>query len=387
MTGSKHELAGAPIITEVKSYLQRRCFLHLPWLIYKGDTSWVPPLLLQVKAALNTKKNPFYRTAELRLFLARKDGRPAGRIAAIINHSHNCFHGEKVGFFGFFECINDAAMANALFDAAKRWLAGEGMTVFRGPVNPSTNHDCGLLVEGYGMPPQVMMPYNPPYYADLMGACGLAKAKDLLAYKLTPQTFTPSLHDLSARVARRERLEVRPINMKQFEREALLIRGIYNKAWERNWGFVPVDDVEFDYLAAEMKQIIEPSLVLIGFAGGEPAAFSVTLPNINEALAKINGRLFPFGFFKLMSAMRKVKSARNLLMGVIPQYRKLGLDLLMYKLTVDTTEKLGYDWGELSWILEDNADMRRLLGKVGAAQYKAYRIYEAPISSGSPSAA
>lgn len=374
-------MAGTAIITEANSYLARRNFLHLPWLIYKGDTNWVPPLLVQVKASLDTRRNPFYRRSRIKLFTAEKDGRTAGRIAAIVNGPHNEFHGDKAGFFGFFECIDDPAVADALLAAAKNWLASQGMNTLRGPANPSTNHDCGLLVDGFSMPPQVMMPFNPQYYPRLLEACGLRKAKDLYAYKLTPETFSPQLRDLADRLAKRASLEVRPIDMKNFRREADLIREIYNKGWERNWGFVPVDDAEFDHLAKEMKQILEPSLVLIGFAAGRPAGFSVTLPNINEPLKTINGRLFPFGLFKLMAGMKKIKSGRNLLMGVIPECRKMGLDVLMYKCTVDASARLGYTWGELSWILEDNIDMRRVLEKMGASVYKTYRLYECPIHS------
>ena len=366
-------------VAEVSSYRERRAFFLLPWRIYRGDTSWVPPLLLHVKESLDARKNPFYRYSKLKLFLARKDGVPAGRVAAIVNDAHNDFHGEKVGFFGFFECIDDPAVAAALLTSARGWVAGQGMEIFRGPANPSTNYDCGLLVNAFDRPPQVMMPYNPAYYAGLLEGYGLRKAKDLLAYRVVPETFTPDFYKLADHLERRSGLSVRPLDMKHFEQEARLIREIYNNAWERNWGFVPVDDVEFFHLARQMKTILEPSLALIGFVQDRPAGFSLTLPNVNEALAAINGRLFPLGFIRLMRAMKKIKSARNLLMGVLPGCRKLGLDIVFYKHTIEASLKLGYTEGELSWILEDNDDMRRVLEKIGAKVSKTYRFYEMPV--------
>jgi len=366
-------------VTEAAGFFDRRAFLRLPWAIYKGDSNWVPPLLMQVRQSLNTRSNPFYKRARIKLFLATKNGRPAGRIAAIINDAHNEFHGEKAGFFGFFECIDDQPVADALLSAAGQWLSRQGMAVLRGPNSPSTNHECALLVDGFEHPPMVMMPYNPPYYARLLEDFGLKKAKDIHAYELIADLFAPKLYKLADRVAKRPKLKVRPLNAEDFPGELDLIRKIYNRAWEKNWGFVPMNDEEFEHLARHMKQILDPSLVLIGFVDGDPAAFSVSLPNINEALRKINGRLFPFGFIKLLRGMKKIRTARNLLLGVVPQYRKLGIDILMYVRTIEAARRAGYTRGELSWILEDNLDMRRVLEKIGAVVYKTYRFYEMPI--------
>jgi len=366
-------------VTEATTFFERRAFLRLPWRIYKGDTNWVPPLLMQVKQTLNTSKNLFYKRAKIKLFLATRRGEPAGRIAAIVNNAHNDFHGEKAGFFGFFECVDHQATADALLSAAVDWLAGQGVKVFRGPNSPSTNHECALLIDGFDRPPSVMMPYNPPYYADLLERFGLRKAKDVHAYELIVERFDPKLYKLADRLARRGMLEVRSVNVKDFPAEIQLVRGIYNKAWEKNWGFVPVTDEEFEHVAYDMKKILEPSLVLIAFAGGRPAGFSVSLPNINEPLRTMNGRLFPFGFVKLLKGMKRIRSGRNLLMGVIPEYRKLGLDILMYVRTIEASKMVGWTWGELSWVLEDNLDMRRVLEKMGATVYKTYRFYEMTI--------
>jgi len=334
---------------------------------------------MQVKKNLNTRKNPFYKRAKIKLFLAAKSGTPAGRVAAIVNNAHNEFHDEKAGFFGFFECIDDQPAADALLSAAKEWLAQQGMEILRGPNSPSTNHECALLVDGFERPPMVMMPYNPPYYAKLFENFGLRKAKDAHAYEMIVDRFDPKLYKLADRIARRSTLTVRAVNVENFLGELDLIRGIYNRAWEKNWGFVPMNDEEFEHLARDMKQILEPSLILIGFVDGDPAAFSVSLLNINEALRNINGRLFPFGFVKLVRGMKKIRTARNLLLGVVPEYRKLGLDILMYVRTIDAASGIGHKWGELSWILEDNVDIRRVLEKIGAAVYKTYRFYEMPI--------
>jgi GNAT superfamily N-acetyltransferase len=369
----------AACVSEADGFLSRRAFLRMPWLIYKGDTNWVPPLLMQVKQTLDTRKNPFYRRAAIKLFIAEKDGRPAGRVAAVVNDAHNEFHGEQTGFFGFFECINDQHVADALLSAAKEWLAGRGMNNLRGPASPSTNHECALLVDGFDRPPMVMMPYNPPYYAQLLERFGLARAKDIYAYKLDADAFGPRLYRLADAFARRSKLEVRPVNVKDFASEIEVIRHVYNNAWEKNWGFVPMNDEEFDHLARDMKQILEPSMALLGFVDGRPAGFSVSLPNINEVLKALNGRLLPFGFIKLLRGMKKIRSARNLLMGVIPEFRRLGLDVLMYARTVEAVKQLGYTWGEMSWILEGNIDMRKVLEKIGAQVYKTYRFYDLPI--------
>ena len=370
---------GEITVIEPSGYFQRRAFFLLPWQIYNGDTHWVPPLLVQVKESLDTRKNPFYQHTRVKLFLALKDGRPAGRVAAIMNGPHNEFHGEKAGFFGFFECINDPAVASAVLTRAREWLASQGMAIFRGPANPSTNHDCGLLVDAFDLPAQVMMPYNPRYYIGLLESCGLRKARDLYAYRITSDQFGPEFFRLANHIEKRSGVQVRAIDMKHFDREVRLIQEIYNAAWERNWGFVPVDDAEFTYLARQMKQILEPSLALIGFIDGKPGGFSLTLPNINEILITMNGRLLPFGIIKLMAGTKKIKSARNLLMGIVPAYRKLGLDLVLYKHTFEAGNKRGYTWGELSWILEDNTEMRRVLEKIGAHVYKTYRFYEMPM--------
>jgi len=366
-------------ITEADGFRQRRAFIRLPWQIYRGNPAWVPPLLMQVKQILNTRKHPFYRRSQIRTFLARKDGRPAGRIAAIICNPHNEFHNEKVGFFGFFESINDQRVASALVDAARSWLAGEGMQVLRGPVSPSTNYECGLLIEGFELPPAVMMPYNPPWYADLLEACGLHKAKDIYAYHLTKELFDKRVRDMADYLRRRSKLSVRQVNGKDFDREIELIRDIYNSAWERNWGFVPLDDEEFDALARDMKQIYDPRLAVIGFVDDRPAGFGVALPNLNEAIKPLNGRLFPFNFLRLLWRMRAITGARILLLGVKQEHRKSGLDVLMYVYLFENGTALGYDWGELSWILEDNRDMCRVIEKLGGRRYKTYRFYEMPI--------
>jgi len=372
--------------SEASSFRQRRAFLRLPWSIYKGDPNWVPPLLMQVKSTLNTRKNPFYRHARIKLFLARKNGRPAGRVAAIVNDVHNHFHREKAGFLGFFECINDPAVAASLLAVARDWLAGQGMQILRGPASPSTNHECALLVDGFDSPPQIMMPYNPPYYIALLESFGLRKVKDILAYRLDAAKLSPRVYKLSDFLAARARIEVRPVEPRNFARDIAIIRDIYNRAWERNWGFVPVDDEEFNALAREMKSFYEPSLALIAFANGLPAGFSLTLPNLNEALARINGRLFPFGIFTLMRQSRRIASGRNLLLGIVPEFRKLGLDILLYRKTVEAAIALGYTYGELSWILEDNIDMRKVLEKLGARVYKTYRFFEMPIAAPPPAA-
>jgi len=366
-------------ITEARGFFKRRTFLHLPWPIYKGDANWVPPLLVQVKQNLDVRRNPFYRHARIKLFLAHRNGRPAGRIAAVIDESHNTFRNEKTCFFGFFECINDRDTAAALLEAVRQYAAAQGMDTLTGPLSPSLNHECATLVEGFDSPPQVMMPYNPPYYPQLLEACGLAKAIDVLAYHFAIKDANPKMFEIARRMTTRSKIELRNIDPKQLQREVQIVREIYNQAWANNWGFVPADEAEFEHLARELKAILEPSLAFIGFIDGKPAGFSLALPNINEALKQINGRLLPFGLIKLMHAMKHISSARLLLLGVVPEYRHAGLDILFYTRTIESGIKLGYAGGELSWVLEDNTDMRKVLEKIGARVYKRYRFYTMPV--------
>ena len=326
--------------------------------------------------------NPFFGHGAVQLYLAYRGGRAVGRIAAIENSLHNEFHAEKVGFFGMFECEEDPDVANALLDRAAEWVAGRGLDRLRGPTNFSTNEDCGLLVENFEDPPVVMMPYNPPYYEELLTGWGLEKVKDLLAHKGTVAKFDKARIELLERRIRRSepRVSVRGLRMDRFDEEVDLVRELYNAAWERNWGFVPMTDAEVDHMAKQLKPVVDPDLALIGEHDGEPVGFALALPDINQAIRHLNGRLFPFGVLKLLWHMRRINGIRIITLGLKPEYRKSGLATLLYFEVFKRSTGKGHTWGESSWILEDNMPMLSGLEKMRFWRYKTYRLYEKAIA-------
>jgi GNAT superfamily N-acetyltransferase len=338
-----------------------------------------------VKAMLLPKSNPFFEHADAGYFLARRGARVVGRIAAIENRSHNEIHEDRVGFFGFFECEDDRAVATALFDAAAAWLRARNLNVLRGPASFSVNDELGLLVEGLDTPPVIMMPHNPRYYIDLVEGAGFAKAKDLLVYQSVPANAdleSPLLKRLqhgAELLAKRYHISVRPIDPRRFDEEVVLIKALYNQAWERNWGFVPLTEHEIDHVAAQLKQIMVPDLVMFAYCQAKPIGFAVALPDLNVALKKNpSGRMFP-GILKVLWAARKVHRLRILLLGTIPEWRHKGVDALMYKHIWERGMARGFNWGEAGWILEDNASMNNALERLGFVVYKRYRLYDRPV--------
>lgn len=357
-------------------------FIKFQWDIYKNDKYWVPPLIMDKKKLLDKEKHPFYKHAESELFLALRNGKIVGRIAAIKNDLHNKYHNDKVGFFGFFECINDQSVANSLFDAAKEWLRSKGLTEMRGPANPSSNDEYGMLIDGFDDEPRIMMTYNPKYYLDLCDNYGFKKAKDLYAYKLENRKVISS--DKLRRVAeiaqKRSGIKITQIDMKNFDKEIEKVKYVYNKAWAPNWGFVPMTDEEIDFMAKELKPIAEPSLILFGEIENKIVGFSLVLLDYNYVLKKINGRLFPFGFLKILKHKKEIKWSRILTLGIIPEYQKRGLDAVFYWEIVQRAANVGILLGEASWILEDNDMMNRGAETMNGEIYKKYRIYEIPIT-------
>ncbi|MCP4565991.1 MAG: N-acetyltransferase [FCB group bacterium] len=354
-------------------------FIKLPFALYEGDPNWVPPLISERKEFFNKSKNPFYRAARTRLFVARKNGRDVGRIATCVNFNHNEFHEEKTGFFGFFDVIDDYEVAEVLLKTAMITLKGEGLEQMLGPANFSTNHEVGVLVEGFDRPPTLMMTYNKPYYGDLLEKFGLRKAKDLLAFRIDTETkMDPRLFRIADRLKEREGINIRTLDMNNYDREVEMINEIYNQAWSKNWGFVPMSVDEFRHMAKDMKQIVDPDLVYIAEVQGKPVGFALSLPNINQALIHTNGRLFPTGLIKLLwhtKIKNKVDSIRIVTLGVIPEYQKRGLDAIFYVETFNNGPKKGYKWGEMSWVLEDNFAMVRAAETMGGVLYKRYRMY------------
>lgn len=352
-------------------------FIEFPYQLYGSDPHWVPPLRIAVRELLDRKKHPFYANAEAEFFLARRGGRILGRIAAILDRAHNRFHEEEAGFFGFFECVDDAEVADALLTTARQWVRDRGARLLRGPVNPSTNYECGMLVEGFDSAPMIMMTYNPPYYPALMDRAGLRKAKDLLAYVSSSELVNlEKIGRVADRVLKKNGVRVRPIDMKNFNAEVERVWEVYRAAWSRNWGFIPMSREEFFQMGKEMKQILKPELVLIGEIDGRVVGFALALPDVNVALKPAGGKLFPTGLLKILYYQRLIKSVRVLALGVVEEHRASGLGAAFYAMLVRNARSLGYGKCEMSWILEDNVLMNRSLEVMGAKRYKTYRIYE-----------
>ena len=368
-------------VREVPRGESLRPFIDLAWKINARDPQWVPPLRMALEAALDRKKHPFHLHADVAYFLAERGNEVVGRIAAIVNHRHNEFHEDRVGFFGLFEAIDDPAVARALVDAAAGWVKARGMDTLRGPVNLSTNEEAsspGVLVEGFGTPPTITMSHNPPYYGALLEGTGLAKSMDLLAYWIGSPIPPERLVRGVERMTRREGVTLRSLRMRHLDEEVRIIQEVYNSAWSRNWGFVPMTDEEFAYLAKDMKSVVDPDLCMIAEKDGQPVGFSLTLPNLNEALRHLpDGKLFPFGLFKFLWYKRKIGSARIMTLGLRPELQtSSGIGAAMYLRTFQVAGERGYNQGEASWILENNLLMRQALEKVGFEQYKTYRVYE-----------
>ncbi len=352
-------------------------FVEFPYALYRDDPYWVPPLRIAVKELLDRDKHPYYANAEAEFFLALANGRTVGRVAAILDKAHNRVHEENAGFFGFYESVNDVAVARALLTRARQWVFERGAQLLRGPVNPSTNYECGMLIEGFDSSPMIMMTYNPRYYPELMDQVGLRKAKDLFAYFGNAATARMQrVVGLADRGLATNGFRVRPINMKDFDADVAKIWEVYNSAWERNWGFIPMSREEFFAMGKEMKQILKPDLVLIGEVGDRVVGFALALPDINRALKPARGNLLPTGLLKILYHQRSIKAIRVLALGVVDQYRTSGVAAGFYAALLRNAVRLGYNDCEMSWILEDNVLMNRSLEVMGAQRYKTYRIYE-----------
>ena len=353
-------------------------FIEFPYSLYRDDPFWVPPLRIAMEELLDRAKHPFYANAEVEFFLARRDGHVVGRIAAILDRNYNKYHEENAGFFGFFESTNEPEVAAALLGAAREWTFDRGAVLLRGPVNPSTNYECGMLIDGFDSSPMVMMPYNPSYYPALMESAGLYKGRDLNAYVSKEAAVDlEKIGRVADRKLARSGVTVRPINMKDFDGEVERLWEVYNSILKRNWGFVPMTREEFVLMGKEMKQIVKPELVLVGEAGGKTIGFALALPDINVALKPAGGSLFPMGLLKILYYQRLIKGLRVLALGVVDEHRASGLAAAFYAMLVRAARKLGYSGDcEMSWIMEDNVLMTRSLEVMGARHYKTYRIYE-----------
>lgn len=371
-------------LQKVETKAQWNDFINLPWKIYKDDPHWVPPLKIAVRDLLDTKKNPFFKHADFVHVVAYKNGECVGRISGIVDHNHNKFHDEKTAFFGFFEVINDQALVNELMDYAAKWAKERGMNILRGPMNPSSNHECGLLVEGFNDSPTVMMTYNPAYYGPLLENWGMKKSKDMFAYIVDgSKQLSPRLVAHSERLKAKGNVTLRPVRRENFEKEVEEIFEIYNDAWEKNWGFVPMEPAEFRHLAKDLKLIYDPDLCLVAEVKGKMVGFALTLPDVNQAMKKVkDGKLFPTGIFKLLwnlkgpGRKKTINRCRIVTLGIRQAYREAGIGPMLYTEYFKRGPALGYPCGEASWVLEDNKPMNRALEMMCGERTKVYRIYD-----------
>lgn len=366
-------------IRRISSAKELKSFILFPFELYKEDPLWVPPLLQSEFALHDRRRHPFHRHAQVEYFLAYRHGKIAGRIAAIVNHQHNAFHKDKVGFWGFFDCENHVDVARGLLDAASEYLKSHGMDRCRGPMNFSVNETVGLLIDGFDAPPMIMMTHNPPYLPRLVEELGHQKAMDLFAFTVSHETVDVKPFERLKDVLKRDDLRIRPIHKKKLPQECKVINAIYNDAWTENWGFVPMTDAEIDQMAHELKPIFDPRLSFMVEIKDEPVAFAIALPDVNQLIKKINGRLFPFGWLKLLTGLKNIRSIRVLILGVRKKYQRLGLGVVLCLKMIEDAMAAGYTTAEMSWVLETNRLMIAPLERMGARLYKRYRIYEKPI--------
>lgn len=373
-------------IEPVVSKKQLKLFVDFPHDLYKNDPCYVPELFIAQRDLLSPAKHPFFENAKMQLFLAYDQDQVVGRIAAIQNFNHNKFNHADDGFFGFFDSVNDEEVAGLLLKAVEEWIRGNGIKgKIIGPMNPSTNEACGMLVDGFEKPPMVMMMHNAPYYKALLEKNGYHKQTDLLAYLYDVDHYNDSrvrrLQELSKKRLENRGIVVRKVNMKDFKNEVDKIKAVYNSAWDKNLGFYPMTDKEFDYTAKDLKMILDPDFCVVAEHEGKLIGFALALPNINEVLIKIKrGRLFPTGLIKLLTGKNKVKSLRIIMLGVVEGFRKSGVEMSFYTTIIDeVVKRKRIKAVEASWVLEDNILMNKAIQDIGGVPYKRYRIFEKAI--------
>jgi hypothetical protein len=367
------------VVKPVETWRERRMFLALPWEINRRDPNWIPPLRTNQKEMVGFARHPFYDDAEGQAFLALRGGRAVGRIHAILNHVHNRYHKENRGFFGFFECLDDQEAADALFAQVRRWFAAKGITQIRGPVNPSLNYECGLLIDGFDTPPMFMMTHNLPYYPRLVEGAGFAKVEDMFAF----WGHIDMLDKLDKKLAfiaeecrTRFNIQLRRLDRRRFAEEVRMFLDIYNQSLQGTWGFTPLSAGEIDHMAAAMKQLVVPEMTTVAEIDGRPVGAQFGLLDYNTRIKQIDGRLFPFGFIRLLWNRRGIKRVRLISTNVIPEYQKWGLGLVIAARLVPEVKAWGIEEAEFSWVLESNKLSYGTLKRGGAKITKTYRLYD-----------
>jgi GNAT superfamily N-acetyltransferase len=368
-------------VLPVTTKKQLATFIDFPHDLYAGDPNYVPELHIAQRDILTPGKHPFHEHSSLQCFLAiGENNKVKGRIAAILNNNHNAFNHTNDGFFGFFDCVDDEGVAKALFEKVDEWLKVIGVSTVIGPANPSTNETVGLLIDGFHEAPVAMMTYNKPYYIDLIEKNGYHKKIDLYAYDIRTDNVSDralKLQDALMKRLEQKHINIRPINVKDFKNEVKKVREIYNSAWDKNLGFVPMTESEFNYLAKDFKNILNPDFCLVAEHEEKMVGFALAVPDINQILIKIKrGRLLPFGILKLLFGLKKITYYRVIILGVIEEYRRMGIEACFYAKIIKKGMDMKLKGAEASWILESNEMMNKALQNINGKVYKTYRMYE-----------
>ncbi len=357
-----------------------KSFIDFPHDLYAHDSNYVPELFIAQRDLLTPGKHPFHEHSQMQLFLAYNNKKIVGRIAAILNNNHNRFNDANDGFFGFFDCVDDADISNMLFNHAEEWLKSKGVSTIIGPVNFSTNETCGLLIDGFDSPPFAMMAYNKAYYKTLVDVKGFSKKVDLIAYRFGDVGYddkSVKVKDTFIRRLESKGISIRPVDKRNFDKEVAGIREVYNKAWGKNLGFVPMTDKEFDYLAKDVKLVLDTDFCMVAEKDGNVVGFALAIPDINQILINVRrGRLLPLGLLKLLFGRKKINGVRIIALGVVEGYRKLGIEACFYGNIIEAYRKKKYKQAEASWILEHNDLMNRGIQNIKGDPYKRYRIFE-----------
>jgi GNAT superfamily N-acetyltransferase len=379
---SASSLPGKLTVRPVRGRRDLSTFIKLPFELHRDHPNWVPPLISERRRFLDQGKNPFFDHAEAQYFLCERDGKPVGRITAQIDRRWDEFQGGNDGMFGFFECANDLAAARALIGAAAEWLREHGRERMLGPMDFTTNDECGLLIDGYDIRPMILQPWHPPYYRELLESQGLDKRIDLWMWKLMmgelheETEFHPLIHAAADKSANEHGVRIRNMRKRELAAEITRFMEVYNEAWGPNWGFVPITEAEIDFQARDLKPILREEWAMIAEKGDEVVGAALTLPDINQALAKMNGRLLPFGWLTFLRERRKIDRVRVFALGVKPEYQHWGVAAALYVRHIETAARVGMPGGETGWILETNEPMNRAMEGMGGEVIKRYRLYE-----------
>lgn len=372
----------AVTIRSIATRNELRAFVRLPWRLYRAEPNWVPPLLTDAKKRLDQRKNPFFRHAEAQYFLAYRDGRPVGRISAHIDHNFNRFQDNDWGLFGFFECEDDPEAAGSLLDAAEGWLRQRGRDRMVGPMDFTTNDEIGVLIEGHEYPPIILCPWHHPYYQRLLEQnLGLEKAMDVLMWSLHVtgrENVHPAIWQTADRLEAEHGIVCRSFRKKDLQQEVTRFLEVYNSAWQRNWGFVPLTEEEVRHYAKDLKPVLDENWALVAEKKdtGEVVGAALTLPDFNQVLAQLNGRLLPTGWIRALRVRRKIDAVRVFALGVKPEYQHTGVAARFYQMHFDAAEHTPQKGGEMGWILEINKPMNRAMEGMGGKIKRRYRVYE-----------